>query len=269
MKLLTGFFMAWGNFCAIPCPHKVWDEKARKQMLVAFPLIGLLIGAVWYLLWFLCMTAELSSAITAVLMTAYPFVISGFIHLDGFMDCSDAILSRRPLEQRQKILKDSHVGAFAVIAAILLFLAVFAAMWTLAEANKGVVMLFLAEIPVLSRVSAAVQVLSYKPLSTSQYDKSFDPEENKRYKVQLIFIGVSTDICITLLIGYITWKSMHFNDFSGLIAVGCYGIITLTASVLAGCHGRSQLGGMNGDISGYSIVYSELAAIMAMAIITL
>ena len=34
------------------------------------------------------------------------------------MDCNDAIMSRRPLEERQRILKDSTVGAFAVVTVV-------------------------------------------------------------------------------------------------------------------------------------------------------
>ena len=44
------------------------------------------------------------------------------------MDCADAVLSRRDLETRRKILKDSHVGSFAVVALCVLFLIEFAAL---------------------------------------------------------------------------------------------------------------------------------------------
>ena len=104
MKTVTGFFMAWGNFCAIPCPCKKWDEKARTHMLVMFPIIGLMMGLLWSALFWAVLFLELPVPVSAALLTAYPFVVSGFIHLDGFMDCNDAILSRRPLEERQRIM---------------------------------------------------------------------------------------------------------------------------------------------------------------------
>ena len=97
-------------------------------MLVMFPVIGLIMGILWYGLFLLIRVANIPAPLAAALLTAYPFAISGFIHLDGFMDCNDAILSRRPLEERRRILKDSHVGAFAVITAILLFLLFYASM---------------------------------------------------------------------------------------------------------------------------------------------
>ena len=37
------------------------------------------------------------------------------LHLDGFMDCCDAFLGGFSRERRLEILRDSHVGAFAVV----------------------------------------------------------------------------------------------------------------------------------------------------------
>ena len=110
---MTGFFMAWGMFCAIPCPRKVWDSEKYPRMLLSLPLIGLLIGALWALAGLLAVKLGL---LGAALMAVLPALLSGFIHLDGYMDCADAILSRRDRETRLRILKDSHVGSFAVIA---------------------------------------------------------------------------------------------------------------------------------------------------------
>lgn len=55
-------------------------------------------------------------------MAALPWLVTGFMHLDGYMDVCDAVLSRRELATRQRILKDSHCGAFAVIGMVLLAL---------------------------------------------------------------------------------------------------------------------------------------------------
>ena len=104
---ITAFFMAWGMFLSIPCPAKIWDEKARPWQLVYLPLVGLLVGAIWALAAYLTGLFGRLPAICAAILAALPFLLTGFIHLDGFMDCCDAILSRRDLATRQKILKDS------------------------------------------------------------------------------------------------------------------------------------------------------------------
>ena len=132
------------------------------HMLVMFPAIGLMMGLLWYGLFIVLQAAHIAHPLAAALLTAYPFLVSGFIHLDGFMDCNDAILSRRPLEERRRILKDSHVGAFAVITAILLFLVFFAAIWSALEREAPWAMVSLTAIPVLSRAASARAVLVLK-----------------------------------------------------------------------------------------------------------
>ena len=117
---IYGFFMAWGMFLTIPCPKKIWRESARRKMLACLPLIGLIVGGIWALCAWL--GSFLPQPLAALLCAAAPWLITGFMHLDGYMDVCDAVLSRRDLETRQRILKDSHCGAFAVICLALLVL---------------------------------------------------------------------------------------------------------------------------------------------------
>ena len=116
MRYIKGFLMAWGCFCRIPCPYRGWEEDNRYAMLNMFPLIGTALGVLAGVIWWLLSLLGVSSLLTGALLTFSYFWMTGFIHLDGFMDCSDAVLSRRPLADRQRILKDSRVGAFAVIS---------------------------------------------------------------------------------------------------------------------------------------------------------
>ena len=88
-------------------------------MLLFLPAVGLEIGAIWALLAWLCRYLALPAPVAGVALGAYPFVVTGFIHLDGFMDVTDAVRSCRDLARRREILKDSHVGSFAVIGAVL------------------------------------------------------------------------------------------------------------------------------------------------------
>ena len=34
---------------AIPCPKKIWRERARRKMLSCLPLVGCIVGGVWVL----------------------------------------------------------------------------------------------------------------------------------------------------------------------------------------------------------------------------
>ena len=145
---VTAFFMAWGMFLSIPCPAKIWDEKARPWQLIYLPLVGLLVGALWALAGFLLGMWGHLPVLAAAILTALPFFLTGFIHLDGFMDVTDAVRSCRDLPRRREILKDSHVGSFAVIGVVLLALCQLA---LFASADDAASLWTLALLPAVSR----------------------------------------------------------------------------------------------------------------------
>lgn len=96
----------------------------------------------WYL------PSQLQAALLIVLMV----VLTGGIHLDGFMDTIDGLFSGREREKCLEIMRDSRVGAFGVIGAICLLLFKFS---------------LLANIPTLLLIKLLVVQADYKPL---EYD---------------------------------------------------------------------------------------------------
>ncbi|MGP1569852.1 MAG: adenosylcobinamide-GDP ribazoletransferase [Eubacteriales bacterium] len=256
MRYITAFFMAWGNFFYIPCPVKLWDDNLRRLQLVFFPIIGALIGLLWYALFAIFAKVGVPEAVAVFVFAMYPYKISGFIHLDGFMDCSDAILSRRNLDERQRILKDSHVGAFAVINVGILFVASYAAMSGIVSKfyEHEFVSIFdlvpLVLIPVMSRAYSALAVLEYRSIATSQYAKSFEAQISYKYR---LFINAFWMIPLVV----ITWLKPDL--FKVMISVCTVLIVHWAVTAYA----REQLGGMNGDIAGYALTISECAGLIA------
>lgn len=245
-KYLHGYAMCQSMFCAIPCPFRVWDEKARSCMLLFLPLIGLEMGVLWAAgRWILGML-QVPDPVTALVLCAFPYLLTGFIHLDGFMDVTDAICSWRDLERRREILKDSHVGSFAVVWCALLLLGGFA-FWASvpAESNGWILIL----VPVVSRCCSAMAVLQLKPMSTSQYAQ---PEQKPGWYVPAL--AVLTAVCVA----------------AGFFGFGKYGLVPvggITGYALALRRSYRSLQGMNGDISGYCITVSELCAVAVLALL--
>ena len=165
MKLaFKAFFMCLGMFSSIPCPYRPWDDDARGMMTACLPLVGAVIGLIWWI------AASISGQflpqpLCAAVIAAMPFLLTGFMHLDGFMDTSDAILSWRPLEERLRILKDSHTGAFAVVNLCVLMMFMYAAAQSAADLDKRIFVL----IPVISRCCSAFCVTTLRPLGHSEY----------------------------------------------------------------------------------------------------
>lgn len=271
MKYVTAFFMAWGNFFAVPCPCKLWDNNLRRLQLVFFPLIGILMGVLWYLLYRGMDLINIPLQLQAAAMTIYPFAISGFIHLDGFMDCCDAIMSRRELEERQRILKDSHVGAFAVISVVILFLVFYSAMWAAIEPEaiinaaglESFQLWGLVLIPFVSRACSAYGVLNFVPIGHSQYKASYDEKINRQYGFVLnlmIFVTITIAAIIPAIASY------SYSDIGAESAITAIVTTVITHHVMM-FYGRRQLGGMSGDIAGYALTISECAGVLVLAIL--
>ena len=257
-KILVGLSMAFGNFTVLPNPYKRWDEGARNLMLMLLPVVGAVIGGIFILLLGILGILGVNTIILAAVGVFYLFKVTGYIHLDGFMDVTDASLSRRPLEERQRILKDPTVGAFAVCGCAFLLLMDFAALISIFA--KGLPVL-LAYVPIFSRCAGAWQVLHFSPAGYSQYVESHEAESRSLYGLGIIVIF----LVLTLPV---VWSGMSAGEvriayqYAGLLAV------QVLVSLGSGAYARRQLGGgMNGDIAGYTICYSELAGLLFLAVL--
>ncbi|MBO4937575.1 MAG: adenosylcobinamide-GDP ribazoletransferase [Oscillospiraceae bacterium] len=243
-KFLHAFIMCQSMFCSIPAPQ-VWDEKAKDKMLLFLPVVGLEIGAIWAVLAWLCRLLDLPALVTGLVLSAYPYIVTGFIHLDGYMDVTDAVKSWRDLERRREILKDSHVGSFAVIGIVLLMLAQFA---VFASAPNDANYLILFFIPAVSRCCSALAVTGLNPMSTSQYADQKKPKSH--------IVALTVMLCIFLAAGFLLCRKY------GFVLVGC-----LAGYGLALRRAYKSLDGMNGDISGYALTIGELCAVAVYVLI--
>ena len=243
--LFHAYAMCQSMFCAIPFPGKIWDDDARGRMLLFLPVVGLEIGAVWAGLLWLCRYFALPQLVTGAILCGYPFLMTGFIHLDGFMDVTDAVKSWRDLERRREILKDSHVGSFSVIGLGLLLIAQFA---LCASIGDKVPALILILIPVVSRCCSALAVSLLPSMHTSQYADQKKPLGN--------CVVLAIMLAAAQIAGFLFWGWYGLVPVGGLIGHG-----------LALRRAYRSLEGMNGDISGYALTYSELAALAVMVLI--
>ena len=242
---LHAFAMCQSMFCSIPFPGNIWEEKARDKMLLFLPVVGLEIGMIWAGLAWLSNILNLPVLVKGLILSVYPYLVTGFIHLDGYMDVTDAVRSYRSLERRREILKDSHVGAFAVIGIVLLLLAQFTFM---ASANEHADLRILIFVPAVSRCGSALAVTVLKPMHSSQY------ADQKKPKAHAVVLAV-------MLAAFIAAGFLFCGKY-GFALLGClagYGIALRKA--------YKSLEGMNGDISGYALSIAELCAVAVYGLI--
>ena len=117
----NNFKVAFAMYSKIPMPPADWEKENMKYALCFFPWVGLAVGAVSAVLFWLLQQIGAGSMLRAAGLTAVPVLVTGGIHLDGYLDTMDALSSWREKQRRLEILKDPHAGAFAIIMGCLYF----------------------------------------------------------------------------------------------------------------------------------------------------
>ena len=111
-SVISGIFVAFSMYSAIPVPQVNWEKKTMRWALIFLPFVGVIISTVSWIWFAFCSFFRANSLFYAVGATLIPLCISGGIHLDGLCDTCDALCSFGDREKRLAILKDPHVGAF-------------------------------------------------------------------------------------------------------------------------------------------------------------
>lgn len=244
-RIIKAFFMCMGMFTAIPLPWRPWENELRPIMTACLPGAGLVIGAIWLLSAWLMGILGLPAALTAAFVVAIPWLLTGAIHVDGYMDTADAVLSWRSREERLRIIKDPHTGSFAVIAFGCMCMVSFAAALAVAGAGKNILPLLL--IPVVSRCCSAFCVCRLKPLSHSEYAAK---KESAGAVFGVIFAALA----------------LACAAFMGLSAVICV-LAVLAGYALSMVYTYRIMDGFSGDLAGCALVIGECCGLIAMAIV--
>ena len=235
--LLKSALIAFSMFSAIPVPQTNWDERSMQYSLCAFPFVGVVIalcGKGWDML---CTVISVPELMRGAGLCLLPVLLTGGIHLDGYADTWDALSSHTEVENRQKILKDPHLGAFAGIRLCVYFIASLA-LWTCLTEVR---LFSLLGIYGLSRCLSGIALTVFPLRPGSGLARTF-AEAAKRRQVRGI-------LCIMALF------------FAGLLVVGG-GPLPCAAAVIVFLRYRRicerDFEGLSGDLAGWFVQTAEI-----------
>lgn len=119
---LIGMLINLQFFTIMPIPYEFpMNKKYITFAVKTFPILGLLQGGMFAgVLYLLIYHSPFSHLAIAFLIWLLTIVITGGLHLDGWMDASDAFFSYQSIEKRLDIMKDPRTGAFGVISLVVL-----------------------------------------------------------------------------------------------------------------------------------------------------
>ncbi|MBE6464077.1 MAG: adenosylcobinamide-GDP ribazoletransferase [Eggerthellaceae bacterium] len=238
-------------FSRVPIPRSLnLSEDDMRYILAAFPLVGVFIGAIALLWWWLCGVLELSALLRAVGFACVPFLVAGAIHMDGFVDVCDAISSHASPAKKRKILADPHVGAFAIICTVLYLLVYCAVLFELDITLPTIGLI--ACIYVFERALSGMCALMFPKSSDKGMLATFSREASEQ--ASMLVLAIIFVVCVVCMV-LLDWVSAIFAVIAAAIAV-VYLYVTA----------RKQFGGMSGDLSGFFLQIAELAMIIALLV---
>lgn len=247
MKVLTSFFIALSLYSKLPVPQFTWREDDMKYVFCFFPWVGAMIGGCLFAWLYLCGRCQVGSLCRTMIGAAIPLFLTGGFHVDGFMDTMDALHSYQSRESKLEILKDSHIGAFAVIMLALygmVYLGAFSEIKT-EELQRIVCGGFF-----LSRCLCGISAVSFPLAKKEGMLFVFADRAHKGVvKASLYLQGV---FCIGLM--------LYWHFAAGLLTAGC----AIVSLIYYFYRSRKEFGGVTGDTAGCFIVLCE-GCMMAVA----
>ena len=180
---------------------------------------------------------------------ALPLLVSGGIHMDGFMDTLDAMASWQPREKRLESLKDVHTGAFAVMGCGA-YLLVMAGILSEARAGQG---LAIAACFVLSRALSALALVWFPKARKGGMLAGFARTAQEK--------AVTGACCAYLALCAAAF--LCAQPLSGALALAAAGLCAAYYFFFS----RKYFGGTTGDIAGWFLQISELVTLAVTVLI--
>ena len=244
-------------YSRVPMPRFELEDEEGSSVIAFLPLVGLLVGGVLFAVTRFLSNKPVNVSFKALMAVIIPLIITGGFHVDGFMDTVDAIRSYRSKDEKLKILKDPHVGAFALTqaaAAGLLMIFCFGTITHLEMTKDVPIVIFACGVFIISRGMAALTSLMIKK---AKDDGMLVAETKDSGTGVAVFLLIEITVTVSLL------------AFLNAVYTGVIVLVFAIFTVIYRFVVNKNFGGVTGDTAGFYIVTSEVYAIAALAVTAL
>ena len=211
---------------------------------VAFPLVGILVGALGGGAFWLAALAGLPPLASALVALAATAILTGALHEDGLADAADG-LAGRTAEDAIRIMRDSRTGGYGVLALIFGVGLRVSALAALAEPLA--VILAMAAAGALSRAAMPAVMRALPPASMTGLAAATGKPDG---------LDVFLAIGFALVLGFVVLGPAPALAMTGAALIAVWAIAALA---------RRRLGGYTGDVLGAVQQAVEIAGLLAIA----
>lgn len=226
--------------------RRAFSDRELGASVGYYPVVGLLLGGLLTaadgLLSYL-FPLPLRSALTLALWV----ILTGALHLDGFLDACDGLLGGFTPERRLEIMRDERVGAYALASGVLLLMMQAAALSAVQNPRAPA----LLTAPILGRWGISLALTAFPYARESGLGKAI--KEN----AGALQAALATSFAITSLLA-IAWLSRSWAPLAATFAASLvwWAVIRFTLK---------RLPGLTGDIYGALNVLIETATLLVFA----
>jgi len=240
------FWIAWQFLTIIPSPcRREYGAEDLGKSIGFFPVVGLFLGLVLFGL-DLLLGLFLPSILINVLLIVALIILTGALHLDGFIDTCDGFAIKSSTLDRLKVMSDSRVGGFGVVGGCCLILAKFASLVALPQQLRASALILM---PILSRWGM-VCAISIFPLAKKK-GMGWAVKQRASWKGMVVATVFSLIMTLVLL------------KWWGAALMAALGLILLVVSKYL-C---SRFGGLTGDTYGAINEFAEVVVLILMLLI--
>ncbi len=209
----------------------------------AFPITGLILGTIAAAFSYAAAVIGLSYGLTAGFALISLVVMTGAMHEDGLADSVDGLWGGWDKKRRLEIMKDSHIGAYGVIALVLSLLLRWVALAALAQAGQLTVALI------------AIATLSRTPMVVAMALMPRAREEGLSASVGRV--GTNTATISVAIAALITVALLGWSGLTVIIAAALAGAAVALIAM-------RKISGQTGDILGATQQITEIVALITL-----
>ncbi|MBA7627445.1 Adenosylcobinamide-GDP ribazoletransferase [subsurface metagenome] len=240
------FLAALSFLTVIPLPRRreVSPEQVGRSI-GYFPVVGIIIGLILAGLYWL-LRLVLPSAVVSGLLLVCLVVLTGGLHLDGFVDTCDGIAGHKTPEARWQVMHDSRAGAFGIVGVCCLLIVKYV---SLNSVPDSLMMMTLVLMPVVSRWAMVYAVFAYPYARPSGLGKVFKQAASRRR------LAIATLVALAVAIPWFRLAGL-------VIMLGVWVIVVAMAAYL-----KRKFSGLTGDTYGAINEVAEVGVLILVCLL--
>ena len=256
---MKGLILLFKFMTRLPIPvNPEFNSKELGKSMKFFPVVGMVIGIILYVIYIIGAKFILSSYLLATVVVLSEVVLTGGLHLDGLADTFDGIFSYRSKQKMLEIMKDSRLGTNGGIALILYFLlkilliagikdsgfGVAGSLFGLQDATGAVILVT----PILARINPVLNCAFSPYAKASGSAKDFVECTDKNG----VLIAVALGLVFSAVIGCGILRVLNPVHLINITA------ITMVLGLYFAKLMERKIGGITGDTLGAVLELSEI-----------